>query len=494
MAVTLVIFGASGDLTSRKLIPALFQLSRKGRLPADTQIVGFSRTPFSDEEWRKSLAESTEKFNGGEFDRVAWEKFAPLIHYQPGDIGRQEDFEALHRRLHVLEAGVRSGGDSGGKPLTRVYYLATAPQFYEECVSRLGDSGLATEVNGPRRVVIEKPFGEDLATARLLNQAVHKVFNERQVYRIDHYLGKETVQNLLVLRFANTIFEPVWNRNYIDHVQITVAEEVKVGRRGAFYEETGVLRDIFQNHLLQLLMITAMEAPVRFEADIVRDEKVKVLRAITPLTADQVALDTVRGQYDGYRAEPGVEADSHTATFGAIKLAIDNWRWQGVPFYLRSGKAMSCRTTQIVIQFRSPPTMLFANGRAGDLCEANRLVIQIQPGEGIQLHFQTKVPDQGMKLRLTDLAFDFHREFSGVMPEAYERLLLDAFQGDASLFARSDEVELAWGIIDPIQKAWDSEDRPPLEIYEPGLWGPQCCDQWMRRQGRQWFDTCPVIA
>ena len=455
MAVTLVIFGASGDLTSRKLIPALYQLSRKGRLPEKTAIVGFSRTKFSDQEWQKSLAETTAKYLGSDFDEAAWQKFAKLVHYQPGDINVQDDFDTLHARLSELEG--RSAGKA--EDLTRLYYLATAPQFYEEAVERLGASSLADETNGPRRIVIEKPFGSDAESARKLNKSLHKVFREQQVYRIDHYLGKETVQNMLVLRFANTIFEPVWNRNYVDHVQITVAEEVKVGRRGAFYEETGVLRDIFQNHLLQLLTITAMEAPVRFEADAVRDEKVKVLRAIHPLSADQVAIDTLRGQYEGYRQEPGVAADSETATFAAVKLGVDNWRWQGVPFYLRSGKAMSCRTTQIVIQFRNPPTMVFSNG-CPDLCQANQLVIQIQPAEGIQLHFQTKVPDAGMKLRLTDLEFDFNREFSGVMPEAYERLLLDAFQGDASLFARADEVELAWGIIDPILAAWHESHRP----------------------------------
>jgi len=486
MSVTLVIFGASGDLTSRKLIPSLYSLSVKGRLPEGTRIVGFSRTKFSDDEWRKSLGESTEKFLGKEFDAAKWQAFAPALHYQPGDINRQEDFEGLHRRLHELEASADK--------VTRVYYLATAPQFYEEIVERLGASKLADETNGPRRIVIEKPFGSDLASAKRLNQSVHQVFRERQVYRIDHYLGKETVQNLLVLRFANTIFEPVWNRNYVDHVQITVAEEVTVGRRGNFYEEIGVVRDIFQNHLLQLLTITAMEAPVRFEADSVRDEKVKVLRAITPLTADKVAIDTLRGQYDGYRKEPGVAADSQTATFAAMRLDVDNWRWQGVPFYLRSGKAMSCRTTQIVIQFRSPPTMVFGRNGSNTQCESNRLVIQIQPAEGIQLHFQTKVPDQGMKLRLTDLEFDFNREFSSAMPEAYERLLLDAFQGDASLFARSDEVELAWGIIDPVLTAWRETSRPPLEIYEPGLWGPANSMDWIEHQGRQWFDTCPVLS
>jgi glucose-6-phosphate 1-dehydrogenase len=482
--VTLVIFGASGDLTSRKLVPALYQLFRKGRLPADTRIVGFSRTPFTDDAWRESLGKSTKQFEPKQFDAAAWQKFAKSLHYQPGDLGSPADFEALHQRLHELE---------GDNSITRVYYLATAPQFYDETVARLGACGFAEEVNGPRRIVIEKPFGTDAQTARRLNDAVHAVFREPQVYRIDHYLGKETVQNILVLRFANTIFEPVWNRNYIDHVQITVAEEVTVGRRGSFYDETGVLRDMFQNHLLQLLMATAMEAPVRFEAETVRDEKVKVLSAIAPLTAAEVASDTVRGQYLGYLNEPGVKPDSQTATFAVVKLAVDNWRWQGVPFYLRSGKAMSCRTSQIVIQFRSPPHMVF-NAEGSTICQSNRLVIQIQPAEGIQLHFQTKVPDAGMKLRLTDLEFSFNRDFPGVMPEAYERLLLDAFQGDASLFSRADEVELAWGIVDPIAAAWRETRLPKLEIYEPGLWGPVACEQWMARQGREWFDTCPVLA
>ena len=487
MPATLVIFGASGDLTSRKLVPALFQLFRKQRLPEGTQIVGFSRTPYSDDAWRQALAESTQEFNGEHFDRAAWEKFAPAIHYQPGDIGKPGDFDALHKRLSELD---------GSGQATRVYYLATAPQVYEEIVSRLGACGLADEKNGPRRIVLEKPFGSDARTARHLNEALHRVFREQQVYRIDHYLGKETVQNILVLRFANSIFEPIWNRNYVDHVQITVAEKVTVGRRGAFYDETGVLRDMFQNHLLQLLMTTAMEAPVRYEAEAVRDEKVKVLRAIAPLSAAAVATDTLRGQYRGYLGEPGVAPDSQTATFGVVKLAVNNWRWQGVPFYLRSGKAMSCRTTQIVVQFRSPPHMVFGtnNCESAKVCDANQLVIQIQPAEGIQLHFQTKVPDAGMRLRLTELEFSFQREFEGVMPEAYERLLLDVFQGDASLFARADEVELAWGIIDPIVSAWQQTGQPPLEIYEPNLWGPADATEWMYRQGRQWFDSCPVLA
>ncbi len=484
MRLTLVIFGASGDLTSRKLVPALYQLFLKKRLPDDIRIAGFSRSKFSDDQWRASLAETTAKFNGQRFDKDAWGRFASKLFYQPGDISRSEDFDALHERLSALE---------GADGVTRVYYLATAPQFYEQAVERLGACGLANEVHGPRRIVIEKPFGRDADSAQRLNEAVHRVFHEDQVYRIDHYLGKETVQNIMVLRFANTIFEPVWNRNYVDHVQITVAEEVAVGRRGEFYDQTGILRDMFQGHLLQLLTTTAMEAPVRYDAEAVRDEKVKVLRAITPLSPADVARDTLRAQYTGYRDEPGVAKDSQTATFAAIKLAVNNWRWQGVPFYLRSGKAMSCRTTQIVIQFRSPPTMVFGAGSTR-VCDANKLVIQIQPAEGIQLLFETKVPDAGMKLRLTELDFSFQREFAGVMPEAYERLLLDAFQGDASLFARSDEVELAWGIIDPIIEAWHNERQPPLQFYERGFWGPTNATNWIDRDCRQWFDVCPVIS
>lgn len=479
---TLVIFGASGDLTSRKLVPALYELARKGRLPREMRIVGVSRTKFSDDAWRAALLDSTQQHTEGRFDAQVWSAFAQSLHYQPGDIASAQDFAALRRRLEELE---------GPGEHLRVYYLATAPQFYEEAVAQLGSANMADDANGPRRLVIEKPFGTDLATARELNAVVHRVFSERQVYRIDHYLGKETVQNILVLRFANTIFEPVWNRNYIDHVQITVAEEGTIGRRGAYYDNAGILRDMFQNHLLQLLMVVAMEAPVKYQAESVRDEKVKVLEAIQPLTPEEVVSDTVRGQYCGYRDEKDVAPDSQAATFGALRLGVDNWRWQGVPFYLRSGKAMSCRTTQIVIQFRSPPHMVFGSG-SSRVCDANRLVIQIQPDEGIQLHFQTKVPDEGMKLRLTDLDFNFRKEFNRPIPEAYERLLLDVIQGDASLFARADEVELAWSIIDPIQAVWD-RGQPELHIYEPALWGPEASTTWMEEQGRNWFDTCPVL-
>jgi glucose-6-phosphate 1-dehydrogenase len=482
MPNTIVIFGASGDLTNRKLIPALYRLHQRKRLPADTRIVGYSRSKFTHDAWREELAKTTRKFAEKEFEEASWKEFAEQIFYQPGDIDNAGDFERLKGMLAELEQGA-----SG-----RVYYLSTMPSLYPTAVKQLGEASMASEDGGPRRVVIEKPFGVDLKSARELNELVHRHFEEHQVYRIDHYLGKETVQNMLVLRFANSIFEPIWNRNYIDHVQITVAEEVDVGRRGDYYDRSGVLRDMFQNHLLQLMMITAMEAPVRYDADLVRDEKVKVLRAVRPLAGGDFASQTIRGQYEGYRSAPGVPANSQIATFAAIKLYIDNWRWNGVPFYLRSGKAMSCRTTQIVIQFRRPPHLMFTEGKRTQM-EANRLVIQIQPAEGIQLHLQTKVPDAGMQLQLTDLDFQFRRNFTGTLPDAYQRLLLDALKGDASLFARSDEVELAWGIIDPILAAWQSPAAGPLEIYPPGLWGPESSAQWMQEQGREWFDVCPVI-
>ncbi|QDV74640.1 glucose-6-phosphate dehydrogenase [Botrimarina mediterranea] len=484
MPHTIVIFGASGDLTSRKLIPALYNLKRKKRLPEDARIVGFSRTAFSHDEWRKDLRATTQEFAGDKFKPEVWDEFAKQVFYHAGDIGDQADFVALGKFLGELE---------GGQNASRVYYLSTAPRFYGQAVEQLGKAGLACEDGGcDRRVVIEKPFGIDLASAKALNNTVHAHFKEHQVYRIDHYLGKETVQNLFVLRFANAIFEPIWNRQYIDHVQITVAEEVNVGSRAGYYDSAGVVRDMIQNHLLQLLMVTAMEPPARYAADPVRDEKVKVLLAVRPKTPKDIARDTVRAQYDGYLKAEGVPENSKTATFAAIKLGIDNWRWQGVPFYLRSGKAMSCRTTQIVIQFRQPPHMLFKEGPK-TIRDANRLIIQVQPAEGIQMHFQTKVPDAGMTMRQTDLDFNYQKNFGGSIPEAYERLLLDAIEGDASLFARADEVEAAWGICDPILNTWAATDQPKLLTYEPGGWGPVECTEWMAAQRREWFDACPVL-
>ncbi len=483
MAYTIVIFGASGDLTSRKLVPALYELRRKNRLPPETRIVGFSRTPLGHDVWRQRLAASTAEFLGDSFDAALWRSFAESIFYQPGDVGKPDDFPPLAEFLSGME------GPAGA---TRVYYLSIAPQLYGPVVAQLGAAGLAHEDQSPRRLVIEKPFGTDLATCHELNEQVHRVFSEHQIYRIDHYLGKETVQNILVLRFANSIFEPIWNRNHIDHVQITAAEDLTVGHRAAYYDSVGVLRDMFQNHLMQLTTLTAMEAPTRFEADTVRDEKVKVLRAVRIMKPEEVVTDTVRAQYRKYRDEPGVRPDSETATFAAVKLYIDNWRWQGVPFLLRSGKAMACRSTQIVIQFRQPPHMMFEGGPRTPF-ESNRLVVQVQPGEGIHLHFQTKVPDEGMRLRMTELGFNFRDQFSGGMPEAYQRLLLDVMHGDASLFTRADEVELAWAIIDPVRRGWESPGWPPLTFYEAGGWGPPNAVEWMCRQYREWFDACPVL-
>ncbi len=482
MSHTMVIFGASGDLTSRKLIPALYRLFQRDRLPKPTRIVGVARSPFTSEQWREQLAVTTAQFAKRDFTPESWKAFSEQVFYQPGDISQDEDFAALGSVLEKLENGVKTN---------RVYYLSTMPQLYESAIAQLGKAGLASDNNGQRRVVIEKPFGTDLASSRLLNDSIHKVFREDQIYRIDHYLGKETVQNMMVLRFGNTIFEPIWNRNYIDHVQITCAEEVQVGRRGGYYDKSGILRDMFQNHLFQLMMITAMETPVRFNADIVRDEKVKVLRAVRRFQGSDFSEAGIRGQYDGYLNEEGVPEDSPTETFAALRLLIDNWRWKGVPFYLRSGKAMSCRTTQIVIQFKEPPHLMFGGNRRVSP-EANRLVVQIQPAEGLQLYFQTKVPDQEMSMRQSELDFKFSSE-GEELPDSYQRLLQDALNGDASLFARSDEVEQAWQIIDPIISAWRSPAAPVLNSYEPGLWGPLASEEWMHEQDRTWFDVCPVL-
>ncbi|MEM9826728.1 MAG: glucose-6-phosphate dehydrogenase [Planctomycetota bacterium] len=485
MAHTIVIFGASGDLTSRKLVPALYHLHQKNRLPAGSHIVGVSRSPFEHDQWRQSLRETTQKFAGDAFEDSTWESFAANIYYQPGDIKSSEDFHKLGAFLGEIEEDSSEG---------RVYYLSTMPQLYEAAVKQLGQAGLADDADGYRRVIIEKPFGTDRDSAESLNRSIQHVFREDQIYRIDHYLGKETVQNLFALRFANSIFEPIWNRNYVDHVQITVAEEVVIGRRAGYYDTSGILRDMFQNHLLQLMMITAMEPPACYDAMLVRDEKVKVLHSIRKMTGGDFAQSTLRGQYAGYLQEEGVPPGSQTATFAVLRLLCDNWRWKDVPFYLRSGKGMSCRTTQIVIQFKNVPHMLLGEKSRSPL--GNRLVIQVQPAEGIQLHFQTKVPDSEMKTRTSTMDFSFASasgNFGRSMPDAYQRLLLDSIQGDASLFARSDEVELAWGIIDPIIKAWDSPAAPPLFTYPTGLWGPPECGQWMLDQGREWFDVCPAL-
>ncbi len=479
-STTIVIFGASGDLTQRKLIPALFNLYRKNRLPADFRIVGLAMTEWQDADFRAAVRVGANKFAADKFSDAEWEKFAVHLFYRPGNFTMARDFERLAKTLSELEEQLTD----------RLYYLATPPRFYADIVTQLGTAGLMAEREGWRRVIIEKPFGSNLTSARALNQSLHQVLDERQIYRIDHYLGKETVQNLLVFRFANAIFEPVWNRNYVDHVQITVAEEVGVEHRAGYYNEAGVLRDMFQNHLLQLLSLVAMEPPGSFKADALRNEKVKVMSAVRPIPAERVAEHAVRGQYRGYRDEPGIAPDSQTETFAALRLFIDNWRWQGVPFYLRSGKRLAEKTTEIVIQFKCPPTVMFPLSSGYDITP-NILALCLQPDEGIHLRFEAKVPDTAADMRSVDMEFHYRTSFGPMaIPEAYERLLLDSLQGDAALFTRSDRIELAWELIDPIIAGWHQPGEPPLAIYDPGAWGPAEADELLARDGRAWLHSC----
>lgn len=479
-STTIVIFGASGDLTQRKLIPALFHLFRKEKLPAKTRIVGFARRPYSHDEFRDRMLAGLREFAANALDDEGWRRFAPLLWYHRGDMNVPEDYASLGRFLSELEA----------EPSNRLYYLATAPSYYPKVIEQLGAAGLAREEGGWRRIVVEKPFGRDLASARELNRILHSVFEERQIFRIDHYLGKETAQNILFFRFGNTVFEPVWNRNHVDHVQITVAETVDVGHRGGYYDTAGVLRDMFQNHLLQLMSLVAMEPPASFDADAVRNEKVKLLSAIRPVAAEHVAEHTVRAQYRGYRQAPGVAPDSQTPTYGAVRLYIDNWRWQGVPFYLRSGKALAAKTSEIIIQFECPPHVMFPLP-PGKQIKPNMLGLCIQPDEGMHLRFEVKVPDTPADTRSVNMEFHYADAFgSQAIPDAYERLILDALQGDASLFTRADGIELAWTIIDPIAQGWESSSAPPLATYESGSWGPAEADEFMARDGRAWLRGC----
>jgi glucose-6-phosphate 1-dehydrogenase len=477
--LTIVIFGASGDLTSRKLIPALYQLFSKGRLPEEARVVGVARSRLSDEQFRDKVAAARPKSGNGHRDR--WSEFIARLHYVAGDAAAPGGLERLQAWLRERE------GSTGGN---RLYYLSVGPDLYPAIATRLGEAGMSREDGGWRRLVIEKPFGRDRASAHALNEVLHQHFKEPQIYRIDHYLGKETVQNILVFRFANTIFEPVWNRNYIDHVQITVSESVPVGSRGDYYDRAGVLRDMFQNHLLQVMALVAMEAPAKFAADPLRNEKIKLFEAVSVPPPEEACGRVVSGQYAGYRSERGVAADSRTPTFAVIRLQIDNWRWQGVPFYLRSGKGLADRASEVAIQFLCPPHLMFPLPPDATL-QCNRMAVCIQPDEGIHVQFQTKVPDQGMDLRPQTLEFHYRNSYPGLeIPEAYERLLQDALQGDAALFMRSDEIERAWQIMDPFIAAVETGACPPCQEYPVGSQGPRCADELLAREGRKWQALC----
>ncbi|MBI5296100.1 MAG: glucose-6-phosphate dehydrogenase [Chloroflexi bacterium] len=475
LPTSIIIFGASGDLTQRKLIPSLLNLSIKKRMPGKFKILGFGGTAFSDDQFREHLLKGAREFASFKFSDEEWAAFAPRLHYLQGKYAEASDFKKLAEHIAGLEGG----------PANRLYYMALPPSLFPTIVDNLNATGQLHENGGWRRVVLEKPFGTDLASAVQLNQQVHKALNENQIYRIDHYLGKETIQNILFTRFANTIYEPIWNRNYIDHVQITVAEQVGLEHRAGFYDGVGVLRDMVQNHMMQLLTLVAMEPPASFSASHLRNEKVKVLSAIKPMTPEEVAVNTVRAQYRGYRQEPEVKPNSTTPTYAALRLFINNWRWKGVPFYLRSGKHLAEKQSQIIIQFKEPPLAMFPM----QAMKPNILVLYLQPDEGVHLRFEAKAPDTVSETRSVDMEFHYAEAFGKTaIPEAYERLLLDALQGDASLFTRADEVETAWSLIDPILQAWEKHQSPSLAAYKPGSWGPPEAYDLLARDGRRWLN------
>jgi glucose-6-phosphate 1-dehydrogenase len=484
-----IIFGASGDLTKRKLVPALYSLAEQDLLGSGFSVVGTARTPMSHDAFRAAMREAVNEFSAdGPGDATVWENFAAGLFYTPTDVKQPESYGNL---VPLLDRIDRERGTAGN----RLFYLSTPPNLYSGIIRRLGATGLNhSNSGGWTRIIIEKPFGRDLASARALNQEVLRVFNEDQIYRIDHYLGKETVQNIMVLRFANGIFEPIWNRRYIDHVQITAAESIGVENRGGYYEQAGAVRDMIQNHLLQVLAHVTMEPPAVMEANAVRDEKTKVVRAIHPIAPDEVDQYAIRGQYgegavgghrvEGYRQEPNVSPESNTETYAAVKFLIDNWRWAEVPFYLRTGKRLPKRVTEVAIQFRRAPHLLFKQAPGGGM-EPNALILRIQPDEGISLKFNAKLPGQAINLRPVNMDFQYGASFGKRSPEAYERLLLDAMVGDSTLFARGDMVELTWELTMPILEMWQ---RPALNFpnYAAGTWGPSEADQLIERDGRRW--------
>ncbi len=485
----MVIFGASGDLTKRKLIPALYNLTREQLLSKQFAVVGFSRRNMSSEEFRNKINQEAKEFATSPVEPDLWDQFLKQVYYLPGDAQKEDAYLKLKDFLDRIDKGEGTKGNY-------FYYMAMAPEFFCPIVRQLGANGLVSEENGCwRRVIIEKPFGHDLESARSLNQAVTQVLNEKQIYRIDHYLGKETVQNILVFRFSNGIFEPVWNRRYIDHVQITVAEDLGVEQRGDYYEGAGALRDMVPNHIFQLITLTAMEPPISFEANAVRDEQAKILRAIQPLSPEEVLRRTVRGQYGegqlkgeqvpAYRSETKVARNSDTETFVALKLLIDNWRWADVPFYLRTGKRLPKRMTEITIEFKRAPFMLFRNTPIERLTP-NRLVLHIQPDEGISLRFGAKMPGPLVRLGAVNMEFHYADYFGSTSSTGYERLLYDCMCGDATLFQRADMVEAGWNVVEPILDVWKALPPRSFPNYTSGTWGPREADELIERDGRQW--------
>ena len=484
----IVIFGATGDLTHRKLIPALYNLAADGELPPAVAVVGFARRPKTDEEFRKELGETTKEFSRQEIRDDIWNTFSQSLFYHQSEFGDEDGYRSLAKRLDQID-------EERGTRGNRLFYFAAAPEQFETILKNLKAAGLNKAKEGSwARVIIEKPFGRDLASAQELNRVVSNSFSEDQTYRIDHFLGKETAQNILVLRFANAIFEPIWNARYIDHIQITAAETLGVEGRAGYYETAGALRDMVQNHLLQLLCLVAMEAPTDLSADSIRDEKVKVVRSLRRYRPEEITKWVVRSQYTvgainaepvpAYREEEKVNPNSETETYVALRLLLDTWRWSEVPIYLRVGKRLPKSATEISVHFKKAPMVLFNRDSAE--YDQNVLVIRIQPDEGISLRMMAKIP--GTSLRIEPVKMDFHygTSFGKASPEAYERLLLDAMSGDATLFARRDEVEEAWGFIDTIESAWSNKDAPPLTYYPAGSWGPEEADEFLARDGRTW--------
>jgi len=483
----MVIFGASGDLTQRKLVPAIYHLKLERRLPAELTIVGVARREWSHDYFREQMRQGIEEFSDGLKSEEIWQDFAQGLFYCSGNIDDPEGYQKLKDLLEELDGKRGTRGN-------RVFYLAVAPKFFSEAIQQLGKAGMLSDPY-KQRLVIEKPFGRDLSSAQSLNRVVQEVCREEQVYRIDHYLGKETVQNLLVFRFANAIFEPVWNRQYVDHIQITVAETVGVEDRAGYYESSGALRDMVQNHLMQLLCLTAMEPPNALDADSIRTEKVKVIQATRLADVHNLENSAIRGQYTagwmkgkpvpGYREEPDVDPHSITPTFVALKLLIDNWRWQGVPFYLRTGKRLPKKVTEIAIQFRDVPFLIFQS--AAQQANANVLVMRIQPDEGISLRFEAKMPGPTLRTRSVNMDFRYGSSFGVTTSDAYDRLLLDCMMGDQTLFTRADEVEAAWRVVTPALTVWESPTDPnAIPFYEAGTWEPAAAEHLINQDGRRW--------